>query len=109
VGRPGGRPPTGKVGMAHVICHVEGSTVEPPKFKAEHFPNSMCVVKSFPIHVRRFSRNGRGGSSRGCSDEGEREGQELTSECVLTTPIRSLQHKHCSFKYDQDRHVHRRP
>ena len=46
---------------------------------------------------------------RGCSDEGEREGQELTSECVLTTLIRSLAHKHCSFKYAQDRHVHRRP
>ena len=44
---------------------------------------------------------------RGCSDEGDREGQELTSECVLTTPSRSLDHKHCSFKYDQDRHVYR--
>ena len=44
----------------------------------------------------------------GCSDEGEREGQELTFECVLTTPIRSLAHKHCSFKYVQERHVHRR-
>jgi hypothetical protein len=41
----------------------------------------MCVTKSFPL---------------------------LTSECVLTTPSRSLDHKHCSFKYTQDRHVNRR-
>ena len=41
--------------------------------------------------------------------EGKREGQELTSECVWATPSRSLEHKRCSFKYSQDRHVHRRP
>jgi hypothetical protein len=46
---------------------------------------------------------------RGCSDEGEREDQELISGCVLTTPIRRPAHKHCSFKYDQDRHVSRCP
>ena len=56
-------------------------------------------------------RNGRGGKAAGGDglDEGEREGQELTSECVLTTLIRILAHKHCSFKYDQDRHVSRCP
>jgi hypothetical protein len=66
----------------------------------------MCVVKSFHSAL---SRNGRGGKSPtvGCSDEGEREGQELTSECVVTPPSRNLAHKHCSFKYAQDRHVHR--
>jgi hypothetical protein len=46
---------------------------------------------------------------RGCSDEGNREFQELTSECVLTTPIRSLVHKHYTFNYTQDRHGHRSP
>jgi hypothetical protein len=34
--------------------------------------------------------------------------QELTSECVIKTPIRSLAHKHGSFKHTQDRQVHRR-
>jgi hypothetical protein len=29
-----------------------------------YFPNSMCVVKSFPFHVR-LSRNGRGGKVGG--------------------------------------------
>ncbi len=61
-----------------------------------------CATKMFlKKWVRRQVR-------RGCSDEGEWEGQELTFECVLTTPIRSLAHKHYSFKYVQDRHVHRR-
>ena len=46
---------------------------------------------------------------RACSDEGKWEFQELTSECVLTTPICSLVHKHYTFKYVQDRHVNRRP
>jgi hypothetical protein len=45
---------------------------------------------------------------RRCSYKGERQDQELTSECVLTTPSRILSHKHCSFKHAQDRHVHRR-
>jgi hypothetical protein len=41
-----------------------------------------------PTSLKKWAwRQGR----RGCSDEGEREGQELTSECVLTTPIRNLQ------------------
>ena len=57
-----------------------------------YFPNSICVEKSFPFHVltilKQWVRRHR---RRGCSDEGKREGQELTSECVLTTPrLRSL-------------------
>ena len=70
--------------------------------------NVCCKVISLPpptLLKKWVRRQGR----RWCSDEGEWEGQELTSECVLTTPIRSLAHKHCSFKYAQDRHVHRRP
>ncbi len=56
-----------------------------------------------------FCIEGRVILRRGCSDKGELEIQELTFECVLTTPIRSLAHKHWSFKYDQDRHVNRCP
>jgi hypothetical protein len=44
---------------------------------------------------------------RDCSDEGGREDQESTFECVLTTPSRNLSHKHCSFKYTRDTHVNR--
>jgi hypothetical protein len=74
-----------------------------------YFPNSMCVVKSFPFHdLMILQKWARRQGRRGCSDEGEREGQELTSECVLARPSRSLEHKHCSFKYAQDRHMHRR-
>ena len=69
----------------------------------------MCVVKSFYFHIvddpTKWARRHGG---RGRSDEGEREDQELTSECVTKTPIRSLAHKHGSFKHTQDRQVHRR-
>ena len=62
-----------------------------------------------PTFLKKWARSqGR----RGCSQEGKREGQTLTSECVWTTPSRSLEYKHCSFKYTHDRHVthvHRRP
>jgi hypothetical protein len=44
---------------------------------------------------------------RCCSCEREREVQELTSECVLTTPSRSLDHKHC-IPRQSAWHVHRR-
>jgi len=44
---------------------------------------------------------------RGCSDEGERQGQALTSQCVVTTPSRSPAHRQFSFKHTQARHVFR--
>jgi hypothetical protein len=37
--------------------------------------------------------------------EGDWEGQELTTDCVLTTPSRSLMYNHDSFKYSQDQNV----
>ena len=58
-------------------------------------PSSMCVVTSFPFTdsmvLKKWSwMYGR----RGCSDEGGRECQEVTSACVLTTSSRSLVYNH---------------
>ena len=68
----------------------------------------MCSKVIFVSLLRRTTKWARRNGGRGSTDEGERECQELTSECVLKTPSRSLVHNHCSFKHARDRHVHRR-
>ncbi len=77
------------------------------KSNFSYFSNSICVVKSFPLRHPHdppeiLSETWKEGLFRWRRVRST----ELTSECVLTTPSRSLVHKHCSFNHTQDRHVY---